>query len=611
MPPKELESFIYSFEIGRSDSNVQWRDTMNMNKRAGVMVVMVLSIFVSPIGSISEFQITTNKSGQQHPAIYENIIVWHDYRNGNWNIFGYNLLTEEEFRITTDTNIQLHPAIYEDVVVWHDKRGPWYEWYIYGYNLSTGQESPLSAFAVGRFMESVIHPAIYADIVVWEDDGNHNWDIYGYNLSTGKKFQITANRGDQLYPAIYGDIIVWQDERDGNWNIYRYEIFSDQILQTTTNKNDQQRPAIYGDYIVWEDNRKGNWDIYGLNLLTDKVFQITTDPGDQQHPAIYENIVVWSDKRNGKWDIYGYDISSKKEFQITANPSNQKEPAIYGDIVVWMDNRNGNWDIYGCDISTIDNDGDGYLLLYDCDDNDPDIHLGATEICDGKDNNCDGTVDEGFDKDSDGYTECGGDCNDNDLDIYPGAQEICDDNKDNDCDGDTDCSDTDCTTSSHCSNKGHLKISVVDSQGYGLKAQVSVDGYKEETDSTGILLIYDLEAGKTYTVRAEVLGYNPEEETVKVEKNTTKSVSIQMGSGAVNKNYLLVGLVLLGFLLLIVFIYKFKSRSKKKITPRSSSTTSYCPHCGHKVEKTWDSCLYCGTDLKDYTKIYDENTRIY
>ena len=56
-----------------------------------------------------------------------------------------------------------------------------------------------------------------------------------------------------------------------------------------------------------------------------------------------------------------------------------------------------------------DVDNDGYLELEDCDDNNPDIHPSAIEICDGSDNNCDGSVDEGVmniyfaDGDGDGF----------------------------------------------------------------------------------------------------------------------------------------------------------------------------------------------------------------
>ena len=96
----------------------------------------------------------------------------------------------------------------------------------------------------------------------------------------------------------------------------------------------------------------------------------------------------------------------------------------------------------------------------DCNDADADINPGATEICDGVDNNCDRSVDEGVkntyyeDSDSDdygnnavttqacsapaGYVNDNTDCDDVDSAINPGEAETCNDNIDNNCNGNID-----------------------------------------------------------------------------------------------------------------------------------------------------------------------------
>ena len=115
-----------------------------------------------------------------------------------------------------------------------------------------------------------------------------------------------------------------------------------------------------------------------------------------------------------------------------------------------------------------DDDNDKTADYADCAPKDDQVHPDAEEICDGKDNNCNYIVDEGFtDNDADGWKDCVDDDDDNDGTIdavdclpldplsFPAAPEQCD-GKDNNCnqtvdegfidtdeDGDADCVDLD------------------------------------------------------------------------------------------------------------------------------------------------------------------------
>lgn len=81
-------------------------------------------------------------------------------------------------------------------------------------------------------------------------------------------------------------------------------------------------------------------------------------------------------------------------------------------------------------------DGDGVDGDTDCDDLDAATFPGASELADGRDNDCDGAVDNdstAIDDDGDGYAEADGDCDDADPFVHPGA--VPTGEGDADCDG--------------------------------------------------------------------------------------------------------------------------------------------------------------------------------
>lgn len=248
----------------------------------------------------------------------------------------------QEYRITTEKADQNSPRIYDDKIVWTDNRNG--NWDIYLFNISNGKETQITKNASWQ-----ASPDIFQNIIVWSDNRTGNYDIYMFDLDTKEEIQITKNSSIQQFPKIYKNIIIWCNNNNDARDIYSYNL-ENKKMKTISKSHKTSSYGygidIYEDKIVWQDNRSDTWNIYLYNLSNENEIQITHNSAWQLSPVIYDNIIVWDDERNSPEptgtvdyfnDLYFYDLKKKrKNFLIQPRMINFLETYIRIKLYGWM-----------------------------------------------------------------------------------------------------------------------------------------------------------------------------------------------------------------------------------------------------------------------------------
>ena len=156
---------------------------------------LIFGIFFSNISNADfpKFPICVDDASQRSPDISGDIVVWHDRRNENGDIYGKYLSTNTEFPICTEPNVQYGPKISGNIVIWLDNRnrngGTSAPYDIYGYDLNAETE-----FVIAEDLNFAYddHIAIDCNMIVYSarpiDSGY--WDLYGYDLDKKDEFLI-------------------------------------------------------------------------------------------------------------------------------------------------------------------------------------------------------------------------------------------------------------------------------------------------------------------------------------------------------------------------------------------------------------------------------------
>jgi beta propeller repeat protein len=282
-----------------------------------------------------ETQVTTSVAEQTDPAISGDYIVYTDDRNGNGDIYLYQISSKTETNLTPGTHTYQYLNDIDGVrVVYTNVTAGASD--IYLYDISTSAGTPLTSGG------NNYAPKVDGDHVVWVEVGASARNVILADLVAWSTTSITANPIFVDVPRVDGDWVVWEEWEElvaGKRQIKAYRITTAETRTLTTDASDHRWPDVSGSLVVWADNRNGNWDIYSHDLDTSALTRLTTDLADQQYPRISGTRVVWEDSRSGISQIWTLDLETGVAEPLSPSAHPQYLNAIDGSRVVWTENR--------------------------------------------------------------------------------------------------------------------------------------------------------------------------------------------------------------------------------------------------------------------------------
>lgn len=261
---------------------------------------------------------------------------------GNRQIHFQNLQTGEAKQITDVASAKESPRVginskQQPVVVWNDKRNhdPLQRlWDIYAYNVATQEEIKLNT-TQGQF----VAPTIHGDYVVWHDLTGR--EMYVYDLNTGQESSIGKGR----YPIVAKGQVLYQNVSDGGLSLYN--------IQSKQTKKVVELPyheyvfgfTFNGDTALWLKTDLDSRVTYSFARTTEQevtVRNLTTPTKQETRSSkivLGDRYGAWLEVKNGVAQIVGVDLTNSQAYPITQATTNQTLYGFNGDRLIMKDEQ--------------------------------------------------------------------------------------------------------------------------------------------------------------------------------------------------------------------------------------------------------------------------------
>ncbi|MHC4212432.1 MAG: dockerin type I domain-containing protein [Planctomycetota bacterium] len=195
------------------------------------------------------------------PDISENLVVWGDYRNNNWDIYGcyiddYDINVPNDFPIATGQDYQRSVAVWSDTV--------WGDTIVYEETMSPSGTSNIGVYNQIWEKTRYVHLLgvidwldIHGEFLVWGEYGESaGTNIYGYYLNLENpedpcEFTVCTKSAWQYAPVIYESKVVFSsdDVEEGYQHFYNRDVYCMDINDVNMSEG---RVDVYEDKIAYE-----------------------------------------------------------------------------------------------------------------------------------------------------------------------------------------------------------------------------------------------------------------------------------------------------------------------------------------------------------------------
>ena len=293
---------------------------------------------------------------QGDPRVYGSLVVWEDWRNGDGDIYQYDLEKREEMAVCAEPGNQTSPDIWGDIIVWYDDRPIEEGWEILfsicAMNITSGERW------VMRIEDPYATPRVYENIVLFSKSWYDEYSRYGLvvrDLSSGRDAIIPTYSMARDFD-IYGKNVVYTTYL----GLYLYNL-EGRKETTIIEKERIADVEIWEDRVVWiEGLGDEESTVWLLDLKSGKRHQIMLSERIKGSLELKGDRMAWCEFGE-RAQIVFYDMENQSLNRIDCDGWIYG-PSLSDDYVVWMEFKDwreslekgefvgSGWDIYGCKI---------------------------------------------------------------------------------------------------------------------------------------------------------------------------------------------------------------------------------------------------------------------